>query len=500
MEARRKKCHDPEEMKLLIAKLNQMERMTSNAEIDAFYELEVKQTRRRATKPSTNTYGTTHGVRTSSIETESTIERQRYSQSESKIDRERRPDGTVFEHEVSQTSTIEYESEIKRESHRALELFYERKIKEQHQWTQTLTTTEQWNQLCRSLKDKYSSQSKGVFQYSDEPLTDCLKKHEELLVTIVKSIQAEKPAVLTLTAKVDWLRKAYYLIGKWYPQTASAFFRCYGVFNGAQLVLQSDARDLEKYEKSKAAGTLPTVCVPFSRLSEPGVYTRKNPVCKDIPIAPPLPRTMMTETQLLSIKNAYALYCSTESVINPKGPMHSLLGEEQITKISEFVDDFLQGETSQFFNHIMSMQIAWRVVNGQPVGELRNVTLTPTNGVKNEYLEMQDRGAARVPFYRPDDIAVGWVRACVDYEDWGRYELILPDFVGIKLFGSAVQRWHKEYFCPAITVVMETQPSPTETSFIMIEGTAFPRSVLESAPEFKTLLQLEDRRLQDMCN
>ena len=458
---------------------------------------------KKAKKESSSAAVVSKAVRENTRETitASEIQRTRVSASESvtEVKREMCPDGTELIHQVTHTITSEheFESKIKVEITKSLEVFYERKIKEQHQWTQTLTDPKHWNQLCSSLQEKYSPQNKGVFQFCDEPLTICLKKHEAQLVAIVSSIQAEKPADVTLASKIDWLRKAYYTIGKWYPQTASAFFRCYGVFNGAQLVLQSDAQDLAKYEKSKAAGTLPTVCVPFSRLSEPGVYTRKAPFYKDVPIAPPFPRTTMTETQLLCIKNAYDLYCSNESFVNPKGPMHSLRGEEQITKMSGFVDDFLQGETSQFFNHIMSMQIAWRVVNGQSVGELRNVTLLKTDGVKNDHLEMQDKSAVRVPFYRPDEenIRLGWVRVMADFEDWGRYELILPDFVGIKLFGTAVQRWHKESFCPAITAFVAKQPNPGELPSVMLDKDLYPRSLLDSEPEFANFRRLEAREL-----
>ena len=433
-------------------------------------------------------------VQSTETHKESVTQRQRHSTSESKVIREKRPDGTVIEHEVSRTRTSENEVEFKREAQRAVKLLFERVASEQHQWTKHIQTESGWNGLRSSVQERCVSDrfATCLFRHHDEPLEQCIDKHESQLAALVVRIQSQKPSEVTLESKAKWLLFAYEQVRLVYPQTAWAFFRCYVVFNGAWQIKLMDKTDAEEYERLRATKRLPCVSVPYSRLKNISTLSRKSLQYIEKKKAFPLPRTTL-DAELIDIKNAFQLYCTYEHLLRKSGTRLSLLGK-RIYQIHEFVEEFMEGNYTRLFYHIVSIHVSWRVSHSVDVTGFMNVRVLSNDGVTNEYVEMQDKDAVVIPFYNPDQgIRLGWVRLSVQYLNRGRFELILPDFVGIRLFGAPVERWHKDHFCPAIAHAIALQPAYQETSFVHLDGQEIPRSVLENSEEFATVLRLHDQ-------
>jgi hypothetical protein len=306
---------------------------------------------------------------------------------------------------------------------------------------------------------------------------------------------------MTLDDKVTWLRFAYEKMKVIYPKASSALFRCYTVFKGAKYIKELEAQEAINYKNLKQSKTLPVIYVPVARLPNNNIalLTRADPHYLETETAMPLPLTDLTCDELMDINNAYRVYCTYEYLLRKKGPVYSLLGQE-IVKMNTFVDEFINGEYTRLYNHMMSVQLALRVIHKPMTIDFSRFTrfsIQQGNGIRNEYIDMQDRDAVTIPFYNPDpNINLAWVRICVDYKDRGMVELILPDYIAIHLWGEPVQRWHKEYYCPAITETTALQPCYHETSFINLDGCDYPRSLLQRAPEFATLLQIEDQKRQ----
>ena len=483
--------------------INRMSTMSNMAEIDQLFEhtkRQVKHAKKTARPPVptgppplTTELTQTYQERTS----ESVVQRQRVSTATADITRERRPDGTVLEHETVLTSTSEFEVEHKREVQRAVTTYLNRVATEQHQWTQQIRNADYWDEFCQSVQYRCETVSGGLFKYADLPLEQSLDQHEAQLQTITAAILAAKPPVLTLASKLEWLRFANDQVRHVYPQTARAFKRIHSIFNAAATIKAMDQERSDEYNRLKALGQLPKVAYQSPCLRKDGLLTRKNLLNLEADAAAPMPRTNLTEDELMDLKNAFGVYCSFEHLLpRTNGPKHTHLGD-QLYKIEAFVEEFMKGQYGRLMCAIASWQIAWRVMHGVELSGFSRPQLQNHDGMTNEYVEMQDRDAATIPFYNPDhQIRLSWVRLSVDYQRRG-FELILPDFVALRLFGAPVARWHREQYCPVIAAQIAHEPRYNEQSFVHLDGKEYPRSVVDNAPEFQTVLaQLANRKDQ----
>jgi len=438
-------------------------------------------------------------------QSESLIQRQQVIHSESTIDRERHPDGTVIEREVNRSQTQVVEVELKRETQVAYERFVERKIAEHHQWTQTITSTQGWQALVGGLQTKHSPFMRrletGVYRFVDEPFDACLNKHEDQMKALVAEFKAAKPKEVTLASKTKWLQFACTKVSEMYPESASAFKRCFIVYNGAKTIKDLDERAQEKYKQLQAANELPIINVKVARLPTTGrgVLTRSNPGCLQLPVGPPLPRTLATEEELLDISNAFDLYYSFEGILKGKNPGFGPHHREEMPKMYSFVEEFLNGNYSRLYSYMMSMQITLRLTKGHALDQslFLNTQIQSDSGIRNEYIDMQ--GLELNLFFHPDrDIITSWPRVVTEYKGRGVCELILPDYVAMKMWESPVFVWHRKIFCPAIADLVVLQADWNESEFLHLDGRDYPMSVLHGAPEFAQVLHLHQRRMTEL--
>ena len=341
-----------------------------------------------------------------------------------------------------------------------------------------------------------------MYLFADEPLDVCIDKHEALMKDLINKFKADKPDVLTLTTKTEWIRKACIHMNEKYPESAAAFKRCYTVYNGAKKIKDLDAAEQEEYKQQKATNTIPMIegGVKVARLPDTnvGVLTRVNPIYLELPKGPPQPKTQVTEEDLLDINNAFDLYYSFEYRLRGKNPR--MCHKDEIFKMYQFVDDLLSGNDTSFYNYMMSMQIALRVTNGEELPEelLSDPAIQPSSGIRNPYIDMQDRDAVQPLFFHPDrDVNTSWPTVCVGYKDRGRFELILPDYVAMKMWRKEALAWHREVFCPAYTNNTALKPEWNESGFLDLDGRMYPMSVLNKEPEFTQVLQLHNRQQED---
>jgi hypothetical protein len=393
-------------------------------------------------------------VRTQS---ESLVRRQRVSSSESKVERERRPDGTVLETEVSRTHTREIETEIKRVCKVAYEEYETRKTKEVYAWTDTIRNEEGWKSLKNKMMQRYPTTrpafSGGVFKWHDVPIEECMNKHRTSLAAIMAVANDNKPVVITVWSKAAWLKTICEAMSVVYPDAAYAFRVMGNIFEGAGKIKSDDIRHQDIYEKCRLNSTLPAMETYVPTLSkDPSVTSLKVRRCVKVRCGAPIPLISWTSQELLIASNAWQVYSSYENKIAPcrRSYMHL---SNYIASIAEFVENFLVGNTMQLFNHMLGVQLSRRLLNDlqdAPTGEdFTDVYISSQDGLWNSQTAMQ--GNNTLPFYHPDrNINTSWVTICATYRDHGRYELIFPGFVAMNIFGEAVFMWHRQQYAPAV--------------------------------------------------
>ena len=215
---------------------------------------------------------------------------------------------------------------------------------------------------------------------------------------------------------------------------------------------EQDLHQLAIYEQQRSEGNLPLVEIYVPALSINSAISRlsrKRSIT--VPRSRPVPMLTWSEEDLLHAEHAWAVYSYYEQMIAPS--RRSYLGlAGYITQMAVFVENVLEGNTQQLLNHILGVQLARRLICDLPdapsPADFSNVCVLPGHGRTNKYSDMQ--GDVELPFYHPNQsIHTSWVTICADYRSLGRYEFILPGFVGIRLFGEVVANWHRDTFAPA---------------------------------------------------
>ena len=433
--------------------------------------------------------------------TESVMFRQRVCNAESTITRERRPDGTVLEHEIVRSSTNEQEIEFKREVQKSVSLFLKRVATEQHQWTQKMRDPQYWEQISNHSKARCSDgfyNCGAILAHTDLPLDQSLQQHESQLQAIGAAICAAKPTEVALRTKIEWLAFAHKQLEA-YPATAWAIKHCHTIFSGVEQLKAMDAADLEAFTQSPAPPQI-AVQMPCST-NDPSFLSRKKMMWVTVNKDPPIPRTTLTDTQLMDMTKALPLYCNYEDALRPpkkRGIKFALEDKSVIHTMAEFVDDIMSGEYTRLLCFIASWQISWRVVHNIVMTELTVERVEQKNGLHNEFIAMQFRDAVKIPFSNPDlAVPLGWAHLTVALP-LRSIEVILPDFIALRLAGAQVEQWHKDVYCPAIAARIAFQPRYKEQDFICLDGEQYPRSVVDNAPEFATVLeQLAKKDWQD---
>jgi len=481
--------------------------MTDIDEMEAHYQKEWQAlaVRRRCQKrvkfnnvaisSSSSSSSKTAARRIEVTQTESVTHRHRISSSESKVERERRPDGTVVERETSTTQTREISVEIKREFKLAYEAYIANKVKEIHRWTRAITSKKDWIEFKLQIRRKYQMSGyafeSGVYAYKDKTLDECVVLHEKQLQTIVNEIQAKKPSVLNLGTYARWLAEARNIIRAVYPTAAKAFQFYADVYGDTAAIKKREFQQLREYKTRIKNGNLKPITREVAILSDGPIMTLASKTTQEYLPSAPIPITELSEEALMDFDNAFRLHWSLT-----EDPMY-IPWVKCLPHIKAFVSEILSGSFSRLYNHILSVQIALRVLNDLPdtvsPDDFHGTSILPGDGLRNPYADMQTGEMVIFPFSHPDwSIRDNWIRVCTTFKDKGKYELILPGAVAMYLFGECAYSWHETKFCPAVVKLHLTQTDPGEES-VYIDGRDVPMTVYQS-DEFATVRALQERR------
>jgi hypothetical protein len=216
-----------------------------------------------ACSSSSSSLSTCMGTRVETSQSESVTRRERVSHSETNIERERRPDGTVSERETTRTESRVIEVEIKRVFTQSWEQYQTRKVAEAHSWTATIRTPEGWSSFAKEIENRYPTKAKrwtgGVFKWAEEPIDQCMEKHKKSMQGLVDSLAAQKPDEMTVWTKAEWIKIAAKEMEPLYPTAAYAFRVIGNVFEGAGQVKAEDIQNQAIYEQHRQNRTLLTM-------------------------------------------------------------------------------------------------------------------------------------------------------------------------------------------------------------------------------------------------
>ena len=447
------------------------------------------------------------GTRVETSQSESVTRRERVSHSETNIERERRPDGTVSERETTRTESRVIEVEIKRVFTQAREEYKTRKVEEAHAWTNAIRTPEGWSSFAKEIENRYPTKAKrwtgGVFKWAEEPIDQCMENHKKIMQGLVDSLTAQKPKEMTVSNKATWIQTTAKEMEPLYPTAAYAFRVIGNVFEGAEKVKAEDIHNQSIYEKHKQNGTLPMREFSVPTLSKnPAIMSLKRRVVK-VPCGPPVPNITYTSEELLEAKNAWEVYSSYETKIASFRRSYTALAD-QIPQMAEFVENFMDGNFDTLFNHMMSVQLSRRVLNGlkdPPTPQDFSDVHFPSwqDGLWNEYSQMQ--GQVSLPFDHPDlSVNISWVKVCANYKDKGKYELILPDHVAMRVFGKPVFAWHLTQHAPAVVKYnMQHRDTRWEEKHDGCVNNQMILAHVYQSPEFAPVraLQLQEKKIQE---
>jgi hypothetical protein len=218
---------------------------------------------------------------------------------------------------------------------------------------------------------------------------------------------------------------------------------------------------------------------------------------------PPVPNITYTAEELLDAKNAWAVYSSYENKVAPYRRSYTMLAD-QIPKMARFVETFMDGNFGTLFSHMLSVQLSRRLLNGlkdPPTSQDFSDVHFPSSqdGLWNEYSQMQ--GQVSLPFYQPDrSVNISWVKVCANYKDKGKYELILPDHVAMRVFGKPVFTWHLTQHAPAVVKYnMQHRAYNTDEKHDGFVDNQVIQAHVYQSPEFAPVraLQLQEKKIQE---